>query len=205
MTFYGPTKVPPEAGAHAHESPPAMVVPLVVLAIGSLAVGAYFEWTHGFAEFLVRTPSLAFSTVYGEHGLGHEFHWDIAGGSTVVALSGIGLAAFLYLGERKEIGVLASFLQSARGLHLYQLSYHKFFFDEIFAALTVWPLRGIALLSYTIDRYLVDGLVNLVGRIPRIIGSALRALQTGMVQFYALAMVLGLLVLMGTMILWQLA
>ena len=59
LTFYGPERIPPEAGDHAHESPGTMTVPLVVLAFGSLTVGAYFEWTHGFAEFLAATPSLA--------------------------------------------------------------------------------------------------------------------------------------------------
>ena len=60
LTFYGPERIPPEAGDHAHESPGTMTVPLVVLAFGSLTVGAYFEWTHGFAQFLAATPSLAY-------------------------------------------------------------------------------------------------------------------------------------------------
>ena len=64
LTFYGPERIPPEAGDHAHESPGTMTGPLVVLAFGSLTVGAYFEWTHGFAQFLAATPSLAY--------LGHE-------------------------------------------------------------------------------------------------------------------------------------
>ena len=59
LTFFGPERIPPEAGHHAHESPGAMTVPLMVLAFGSLIVGAYFEWTHGFANFLAATPSLA--------------------------------------------------------------------------------------------------------------------------------------------------
>ena len=67
LTFYGPEQIPPEAGDHAHESPGAMTVPLVVLAFGSLIVGAYFEWTHGFAHFLAATPSLAYLTLTPRH------------------------------------------------------------------------------------------------------------------------------------------
>ena len=37
-----------------------MTVPLVILAFCSLVVGAYFEWTGGFADFLAHTPSLAY-------------------------------------------------------------------------------------------------------------------------------------------------
>jgi hypothetical protein len=41
----------------------------------------------------------------------------------------------------------------------------------------------------------IDALVDLCGRVPVAVGATLRTVQTGMIQFYALAMVLGLLVL----------
>jgi NADH-quinone oxidoreductase subunit L len=203
MTFYGPLHTPPEAH-HAHESPPAMTMPLVILAFCSLAVGAWFEWTHGFAAFLVRTPSLAYAPVYGEHGVHQDvFHWEVAITSTIVALAGVGLAAFFYLGHRKEVTQLGKFMQSPAGLWLYDLSYGKFFFDQIYAATIVLPLRCLAWISSWFDRWAIDGLVNSVGRVPPALGALLRALQTGMVQFYALAMVLGLLILLGSMLIWQ--
>ena len=59
LTFHGPERIPHEAGDHAHESPRVMTWPLVVLAILSLAVGGYFEWTRQIPEFLAGTPSLA--------------------------------------------------------------------------------------------------------------------------------------------------
>ncbi len=46
---------------HAHESPAAMTGPLVILAIGALAVGWYFQWTGDFLGrdgFLMQTPVL---------------------------------------------------------------------------------------------------------------------------------------------------
>ena len=55
--FHGEEKIPPEAGGRLHESPPSMTVPMAVLAFGAIVVGAYFEWTHGFANFLSATPS----------------------------------------------------------------------------------------------------------------------------------------------------
>ena len=66
-------------------------------------------------------------------------------------------------------------------------------------ALIVWPLKLLAWLSYVIDRYVIDAAVNFCGFVPRVGGALLRSLQTGMVQFYALAMVLGMLVLFGSL------
>ncbi len=68
--------------------------------------------------------------------------------------------------------------------------------------LIVWPLKMLAMICYWIDRFIIDGLVNFVGAIPGVFGAGLRSLQSGMVQFYALAMILGLLVLIGALILW---
>ena len=85
-------------------------------------------------------------------------------------------------------------------LGLYRLSHGKFYFDQIYTILVVGPLGVIAWLCYFLDRYLVDGLVNLCGLAPLLLGALLRPLQNGMVQFYALAMVLGLLVLIGTLL-----
>jgi NADH-quinone oxidoreductase subunit L len=85
---------------------------------------------------------------------------------------------------------------------MYWLSYGKFFFDPIYDWLVVRPLAGLARLFNWLDRWLVDGLVNLCGAIPAVGGSALRSLQNGVLQFYALAMLLGLLVLIGALIMW---
>jgi NADH-quinone oxidoreductase subunit L len=191
LTFHGPERVPHEAGHHAHESPPAITIPLTILAFCALGVGAYFEYTHGFVDFLLRTPSLAFSGL-PEAGAVHEFHMNVALVSTAVALSGVGLAAFLYLGDQHQAAWLASTLRP-----LYSLSYGKFFFDQIYNVAFVWPLWLLAQLSSVVDRRLIDGLVNLAGRIPPAFGTVVRSLQTGMVQFYALAMVLGVLVLLA--------
>jgi NADH-quinone oxidoreductase subunit L len=196
LTFFGPERVPHEAGHHAHESPTTITFPLIILAICALVVGAYFEITHGFATFLMATPSLAFDGLAGREEVG-EFHTSVAAWSTAVAVGGILLAGFLYLGERKEAAWLAQVLRP-----LYELSYGKLFIDQIYQVTIIWPLWLLAQLSYLFDRWIIDGLVNLAGKIPPALGLVVRALQTGMVQFYALAMVLGVLVLIGTLLMW---
>ena len=83
---------------------------------------------------------------------------------------------------------------------LYSLSYGKFFFDPIYTLLVVWPLLGVARLAAWFDRCVIDGLVDLCGRLPKLLGAALAAGQNGLIQFYALAMVLGLLALLGALL-----
>jgi NADH-quinone oxidoreductase subunit L len=192
LTFFGVERVPHEAGHHAHESPPTVTIPLVILAICALVVGAYFELTGSFESFLVSTPSLAFQGIAASAHHGGESHSRIAAIGTLVALSGIALAAFFYLGDRRQVDWLARVLRP-----LYELSYGKLFIDQIYQVLFVWPAWLFAQLCYLVDRWIIDGLVNLVGKVPPVLGSVVRALQTGMVQFYALAMVLGVLLLIG--------
>jgi NADH-quinone oxidoreductase subunit L len=190
MTFYGELKVPAAAGDHAHESPSSMTTPLIVLSICAIFVGLVFGFpTHAFSNLLTQTPSLAYSTIAATE-VPPAFHMEIAFWGTVVALIGIALASYLYLGDRKEAAAIAK----ASG-PLYDLSLGKFFIDQLYLVVFVFPLLVLAYLCYAVDRFIIDGAVNLVGAIPVAGGKTMRLLQNGMVQFYALAMVLGLIVL----------
>jgi NADH-quinone oxidoreductase subunit L len=194
MTFFGPERIPEEAGHHAHESPRTMTIPLMILAVCAAFVG--FLLLGSFSEFLRLAPSLAWKMVpdVEEDAL---IHGRVAVTSTLVALGGIGVAAFFYLGDRSQVAWLARVLRP-----FYWLSYGKFFVDPIYDWFVVKPLRALAWICYFLDRWLIDGLVNLFGAIPPLFGSLLRSLQNGVVQFYAMAMILGLLVLIGTLIPW---
>jgi NADH-quinone oxidoreductase subunit L len=196
MTFFGEERIPREAGHHAHESPASMTVPLMILAVFAAAIGVYYGLTHGILNFLRLTPSLAYLDTQ-QAPVEATFNASVAFMSTLVVLLGIGVAAFLYLGDRSHVDWLTRRLR-----WLYELSYGKFFIDQIYQVLVVWPLRVLASISYWFDRFIIDGLVNLVGAVPGVVGASLRSLQNGMVQFYALAMILGLLVLIGALILW---
>ncbi|MCO6459089.1 MAG: NADH-quinone oxidoreductase subunit L [Pirellulaceae bacterium] len=262
LTFHGPELIPPEAGRHAHESPASMTVPLGILAVCSALVGllldrSYLDGTNSFANWLLWTPSLGFPAAM-RTTLPGEFHLSVAGWSTLMALGGIGLSSYLYLGSRHEIHGIRQFFDlawvsgwsdvesfarmrqwrvarwvrecsAAVGLEWllrlvvgalllvvlvlsapllllyyvspYKLSYHRFYLDELYELVLVRPLRGLARLCYGIDRWLIDGTVNFVGRVPRQIGDVMRSLQMGLVPFYALAMVLGLLILLAVQLL----
>jgi NADH-quinone oxidoreductase subunit L len=198
LTFHGEELIPHEAGHHAHESPATMTVPLVILACCSAVVGLWLWWTGDFADFLAATPSLAYVHRHfpaHAHGDGHAALMAI---SLAIGVAGIFLAWLLYLAAP----ALASSLTATMSrLGLYQLSFGRFFIDQIYNLFVVWPLEALSFISYWIDAWLVDGLVNAVGRAPPAVGSLLRPLQGGLVQFYAMAMVLGLLALAGALLL----
>ncbi|MCA9179399.1 MAG: NADH-quinone oxidoreductase subunit L [Planctomycetales bacterium] len=191
MTFYGDEVIPDEAGHHAHESPPIMWVPLAILAIMAFLAGFYFESGHKFAHFLESTPSLALGAV--QDTIRPAFHINIAATSTAIALLGIGLASYFYLGSQKEIEAIAN-LPGARTFC--KLSQNKFYFDELYATVLLIPAQFFAALNYAVDRWVVDGIVNTIGKLPGGIGSLVRKLQTGLIPFYTLAMVASTLVVL---------
>jgi NADH-quinone oxidoreductase subunit L len=199
VTFHGEEQIPHEAGDHAHESPRSMTGPLIVLAIGSLLVGVVLWSTHALADLLAATPSLAYveSAARAASAEGGS-HFVVAATSTGVAFAGIGLAWFLYPGRQVLARHLAQVLDF---FALYRLSAGKLFFDQAYNILVVLPLQGLAWLCYWIDRYVIDGAVDAVGLIPKGVGASLRWSQGGMMKFYALGMVLGLLVLIGVLLL----
>jgi NADH-quinone oxidoreductase subunit L len=196
LTFYGPERIPHEAGHHAHESPRSMTVPLMILSVFAFGAGMWLQGTGDLAGLLGHTPSLAYERVphVEVHGSGHMLVMTI---STIFALSGVGIAAYLYLGDDSSAARLARLFAP-----VYWLSYGKFFIDPIYNALFVWPLLVLAQAGNLFDKYVIDGLVNLVGKVPLWVGARLRSLQTGLVQFYALAMVWGVVVLIITLLVW---
>jgi NADH-quinone oxidoreductase subunit L len=178
LTFWGEEHIPSEAGEHVHEVPPVMWVPMVILAIGAVGVG-----------FLKAPVShlISLTPLMGELQESEVNHWLLALVSSLVALGGIAAAWWIYLREPGTAGRLVEKIQA-----LYQLSLNKFHLDELYDAFIVQPLAWLAGFCRIIDLYVVDSLVDLLGQLPRLFGQLFRPIQNGLVQFYALAMALGL-------------
>ncbi len=196
LTFHGEEEIPVEAGHHAHESPPSMWVPLAILSVFAAGVGGWLHSTHGFDNLLGQTPSLATAAAL-KTPLPGVFHMNVAITSSIIAVLGIALAAFFYLGNTNEATALARIFSLP-----YKLSYEKFYWDEIYGGLIVKPLQILAQLSYLFDQYVIDNLVNFFGWLPRAIAGGLRSLQIGLIPFYGLAMVLGMLTLLAARVMW---
>ena len=134
---------------HAHESPKSMTVPLMVLGFLSVFAGwVGLPWlSHGFSSFVF-------------HGEAYHAHANylLMLISTVVAVSGIGLAYAMYY--KKAISpdtIVAKFKP------IYTLLYNKYYFDELYEAAVIQPLMGFSRVLWWFDANIVDGLVNLTG------------------------------------------
>jgi NADH-quinone oxidoreductase subunit L len=180
MTFWGEERFPKEAGHHPHDAPPVMAWPLTILAVCAVFIGLAVGPTHLFANYMHHTRGL------GE-GAEHEFHYALMAASAVIALAGVGLAWLFYVSSPNLPEQFAAALGP-----LYKLSLNKFYFDELFKAVLVTPLRTLSAISYWFDRTVIDPTVDLVGRIPQGISALPRLVHGGLVPSYALMMWTGL-------------
>lgn len=169
-----------EAYDHAHEVGWFMRVPLIVLSVLSVVSGI---WAHmaGFGDW-VR---------FG--GPAHEgMNLMIAGTSTLLAVIALALAWKVYVAKSWDVDALAE-----KWGVLYQLSFHKFYIDEIYAALIKFFVDGIAKVLYWIDVHIVDGIVNALGGLVRAVSEMLSPAENGQVQSYAGVYLFGVIVLLA--------
>jgi NADH-quinone oxidoreductase subunit L len=181
LTFWGAERFPPEAGHHPHEAPPVMAWPLRILAMFALFIGGLVGPTGWFGHYLEHANGL------GEGG--HEgFVVGLVALSVAVVVAGIVLAWFMYISQPE----LPSRAASVFG-PLYKLSLNKFYFDEIYTALIVAPLRGLAGLSNWFDQNIIDPIVDGFAVVARAFSGVPLWMHNGLVPSYALIMWLGLL------------
>jgi NADH-quinone oxidoreductase subunit L len=178
LTFFGEYR----GHEHPHESPPVMTLPLVVLAILSLA-GGYFGKV---PEFLGRM----FPTMEEGHDIALVVY------SVVAGFAGIALAYMMYVARPALAESVA-----ARAGGLYRLIYNKYFVDEIYNGAIVSPVVSGSrnLLWRVVDAGVIDGLVNGVGYRSRGAGAVLRRLQSGNIRSYATWVVMGSVILIITL------
>lgn len=203
MTFYGK---PRNEKNRAHESPAVMILPLWVLAIGAIMIG--FPGSpfmhHGFQKFLARAV----------HYPEYEPSTLVMTCSVAVATFGIILGCIIYLKNlnwAKNIAAAFPFF--------YRLSFHKFYFDEIYSRFIMKPFvalgdiffgwdekyvdgtvnntgRATLWLSQIknwIDTNMVDGFVNFMGTLTYFLNFVIKRLQTGLIQNYLLIVFLTVL------------
>ena len=182
------------AGYHPHESPLSMLIPLGVLSLGAIFAGFLFHGafiTEGSGEFW--KGAVAFS----EH-LIHQMHevplW-VKWAPFAVMLTGFAIAWNNYI---RNPGAPAEFVKQFSVLH--RFVYNKWFFDELYDFLFVRPAFWIGRLFWkagderTIDRFGPDGAAWLVAQGTR----AAQKVQSGYLYSYALVMLIGLAVAVGS-------
>ena len=233
LVFTGEPRFDPH-DIHPHESPPSMAIPLVLLAIPSVALGWLIGWPpeagsiHAFLEpvfagerdpadgdrgtaegdevaslYMLQEETVPAGEEEGEEGHGtgaaaeEEHHVSqqtvIAFGvaSTAAAVAGVGLAFLMY--SRRTMPALEE-----RASALYLFLRDKWRWDELYNGTIVRPLGNLAnALWRVVDVRIIDAAVNGVGFGIGAVSQRLRHVQTGLVTNYALAIALGMVVLVG--------
>ena len=194
LTFRGSSRLTHEAEHHLHESPPAMIAPLVVLAVLSF-VGGYVglpfqEGGHLFARWL-RPVLEAGGVGPAHHELSRGAEWSLLLVSVLVAFGGIGMAFQAYLANP---ALATSLRERFAGLH--RLLEHKYWVDEVYDTIVVQPFMAASQWLWRVwDSMVVDGLVNGVGLTLELGSGMLKLVQTGFVGTYALWIALGVIAL----------
>ncbi len=202
LVFYGHYRGDHHTFDHAHESPPAMTVPLMILAglsivggwigipkvLGSTLFGhdvnAFEHWlAPAVAEPLVEV------TEGGAHGAGIELALMTA--ALAIAVTGIGIAFVIYRRREGLAGVIAD-----RFRPIYSLWRNLYWVDELYDAAIIKPFYAISRFFAGFDRYVVDGIVNASAIVTDIVGQLLKLFQTGYVRNYALLFLMGVVAIL---------
>lgn len=174
------------ASIGAKEAPAVMTIPLMVLA--ALAVLSGFvqtPWNGWFGQWLTGEAEAA-------HGNGILVMLL----SSAAAIIGLLLGWKIYSKDRAAAEVAAS----AQSSWYFKLLERKYYIDEIYDMAIVRPLKGMGSGLALFDEYVIGGAVRLVAGAAGAAGRLSARLQSGQVQGYSLAAVIGLIVLIVAII-----
>jgi NADH-quinone oxidoreductase subunit L len=201
MTFHGKSRANHEVLHHAHESPPVMLWPLVVLATGAVVAG-FLGFNHFVGEGRGEFWREAILVLPGHDTLGgaEEVPFWVGKLPLAMGLLGIFIAWIAYVWRP---GLPAATARSFRPVYL--LFLNKWYFDEIydflFVRFAMWLGAGLWKKGdgAVIDGLGPDGLATTTRRLS--IGAS--RLQTGYLYHYAFVMLIGVVVLVSWYLLFQ--
>jgi NADH-quinone oxidoreductase subunit L len=200
LTFHGKTRADHHTYDHAHESPLSMLIPLFVLAAGSIFAGIIGSKIYHMVAAEGNFFSGAIFVREGKAGLLEEIHhapFLVKISPLIVGVVAIALAYIFYLVKKDWPAKLANALKP-----LYKLSSNKWYFDEIYEVILVKPTKKLGdFLWKIIDMKIVDGLPNGAAAFCKVMAGRVSKLQTGYLYSYSMWMVLGLVSLLLFLIL----
>jgi NADH-quinone oxidoreductase subunit L len=225
LTFSGYSRADEHVEKHIHESPPAMTVPLMILALFSV-VGGWIGWPEslGGSDRIGKFLEPVLKSVASESGAAEVRHSALAEYfpmvlALTIAAAGIWLAYQFYRTKR-----IAPELVAARWPRAYDLLLHKYYVDQLYDAVVVnrvkdlgtwlgvfdakvidgvgvdgtgWLMRYASRVSMWWDKWVIDGVLNLVAKLTQLFSYPVRLLQTGLFSNYAMLILLGLVVLLA--------
>ena len=189
---------------HLKESPGVVTIPLFILAIPSLVIGAFLVGPMVLGDYYVDAIRVS-----AEHGAGlHEMASHYSGAFDFVmnsykhapvwlALAGMYVAWLCYIRFPHWPGKIAGVFAVP-----YRLLVRKYYFDEVYQAVFAGGARitGNTLWQWGDVRIIDDLLVNGTARMVRRFSALIRKLQTGYLYHYAFAMIIGLLLLLAVFV-----
>jgi NADH-quinone oxidoreductase subunit L len=197
LTFFGKSRVSHEVEHHIHESPKVMTIPLMLLAIlavigGWVGIPQILGGSNHFEHFLAPVFEQAQSHLHFAHpSLSTEYL--LMGMSVLVGLVGISIAYLMYIK-----GSIDPVKMGARFSGVYRLLFNKYYVDEILNSLVYQPLWKASLWLWKFfDNVIIDGFVNLVGKLMLLLSLFVRRIQTGYVQNYAAFVILGAIIILA--------
>lgn len=217
LTFHGENRSGKEEAKHLHEVPPVMWVPLAVLAVLSV-VGGWVnvpheiadlpvlgwiptsEWLHHWLEPLTHTADAIIAGNLGELSDtapvgGGAGAWAVI--SFVLAAVVIALTARTLLGRSYRPAH-----EAAPATGFLRVLQNKWYVDEIYDAIVVRPVIATSRFLWRyVDQLIIDGLVNGAAHLARGFGAIGSRLQTGQLNTYAFAVIIGVILLLGFVVL----
>lgn len=180
MTFFSNKRW--EDDAHPHESGLTMTIPMVVLAIGSVSSGFLLTYNDALKSWLA--PVTGYQTPEPPIAIPVLIAITLA-----TVLLGVLVAVKLYLKEAARVAPtdVSIFTKAAR---------KDLYGDAINEAVFMRGGQQVVNATTAVDNSVVEGSVNFIGRITLGLSSLVRATQTGYTRNYALAMLIGVALLL---------
>ena len=195
---------------HLAESPKVMVVPVIFLAVMAVIIGFVVNppvdllivSKHWFAHFMGLENQLVFHNYQSaiDAGSNPEFNFVVAIISTLMAVIGLGLATLIYLKRYIVLPYNIAVLRKAR--FLLEKKYFVDFLYEDKLVRQIFYNRFSRIIEF-FDLKCIDNINILIGKFTIRVGTFLSSGQIGQLQVYTGTMVLGLIILVAGLILWN--
>lgn len=189
LTFFGSFRGTEKQFHHLHESPPAMTVPLIILAILSVIGGLIglpelwhmpnFISEHLDSLILRKNPA----------ALNHDTEWTLMAIAISAAAATI-YATYVIYRQKRILPLEENDTMPA----LQKTIYNKYYVDEIYDTVFRKPLDAVSnVFSKYMDKQILDGVVEGIGSGVKGVGGLVRQLQQGNISFYIITMLLSII------------
>lgn len=190
---------------HPHPNPAFITIPLVILAIATVAgaalglpgvLGEFKPLEHWLKPVMESGAHGGENGAAAAHGLSHSAEWLLLGASAAISLIGYAVARATY---GRGLATAEARAKSMPGLHKILLD--RWYVDELYHFVFTKTMRGVGVASALFDAYVIDGAVNGVAGIAKKGAGAARCIADGKLQTYSLWFGAGAVLLVGAVLL----